>query len=387
MTKTILFEQLPPELLSMFQHLNDEIQELKRMIEEGETGVAVSEAEFNLVKGRVEKLEEDIVQVQKVLEDLSIDPEAFNALIAQMETVTEKLEVLSSFDTNISTVTNAALNRLTTIETKHVTLSLRDLVLPSTTITNLELIEVDEYLSTIIWSSSNPAIISQTGVVNRPSASTGNMNVVLTATAKYGSSEASKTFIISVPAAEMTDAERLDVVVDAFDYSIFSGSETDDGMYISTDQILPSEIDGVAITWESSNEGALTADGIITRSTDDEIVYLTATLVFGGSIKTKTFTMIVEKELVIVQPEPEIPEEPETPIEPDPVDPDPIEPETPVEPDPVEPEPELPTEPEAPEIPEEENIPEPELPEEPATEPEPEEDEPVDDTESETTTP
>lgn len=344
MTKTILFEQLPPELLSMFKHLTDEIQELKRMIEEGEIGVAISEAEFNLVKGRVETLELQMGEVKKALEDLSIDPEAFNQVISQMELVTSSIETLTSFDKNITTVTNAALNRLATIETKHVTLSLRDLVLPSTTTTNLDLITIDDYLTTIVWSSSNPSIISQTGVVNRPSASDGNMNVVLTATATYGSSEASKTFIISVPAAAMTDAERLDVVLNTFDYSIFSGSETEEGMYVSTDQVLPTEVDGVSVSWSSSNEGVFTNDGIITRSADgNETVFLTATLVFGGETRTKVFTIIVEQEEVIVEPVPEpepVPEEPETPVTPE-------EPATPTEPEtetPVE----TPTEPEAP---------------------------------------
>lgn len=299
--KQILYEQLPPELFALVERMTNEIADLKRMIQEGEIGVAISEAEFNLVKGKVAELEEQMISVKQSIENLSIDPEAINNLVSQMGSVTSQIETLTSFDKNVTATTNAALNRLLAIETKHLTLSLRDLVIPTTATSNINLPETDEYLTTIVWSSSNPAVISQTGVVNKPSATEGNMNVVLTASATYGSAESTKTFIVTVPAAGMTDAERLDVVADTFDYSIFSGSETEDGVYIVTDQNLPTTVDGVLVTWSSSNEGVMTNEGVITRSPDgNETVFLTATLTFNGTSVTKSFTVIVEQAEVVI---------------------------------------------------------------------------------------
>lgn len=299
--KQILYEQLPPELFALVERMTNEIADLKRMIQEGEIGVAISEAEFNLVKGKVTELEEQMISVKQSIENLSIDPEAINNLVSQMGSVTSQMETLASFDKNVTATTNAALNRLLAIETKHLTLSLRDLVIPTTATSNINLPETDEYLTTIVWSSSNPAVISQTGIVNKPSATEGNMNVVLTASATYGSAESTKTFIVTVPAAGMTDAERLDVVADTFDYSIFSGSETEDGVYIVTDQNLPTTVDGVLVTWSSSNEGVMTNEGVITRSPDgNETVFLTATLTFNGTSVTKSFTVIVEQAEVVI---------------------------------------------------------------------------------------
>lgn len=304
MTKTILFEQLPPELFALFQKMTDEISELKRMIQEGEIGVAISEAEFNLLKGRVDTLENQMTTIQGALKDLSIDPAIVNDMGNKITSMLETIAELTSFDTNSAKALDVAVNRLTAIETKQVTLSANNLTLPSSTKENLQLVAIDDYLSTIVWSSSNPNIIAQNGVVKQPSATEGNMNVVLTATITYGSAETTKTFIVNVPAAEMTDEERLDVVAEAFDYSVFSGSQTDDGVYISTDQNLPREVDGVIVTWSSSNEGIITSDGVITRSPDgDETVFLTAVLSFSGAKVTKTFTIIVEQAEVII-PEP-----------------------------------------------------------------------------------
>lgn len=318
--KTILYEQLPPELFNLIKRMDDELVELRRMIQEGETNMGVTEAEFNLVKERVVKVEEGIVELKEMITALGIDPEELRQLIANVGVIAKDMEVLKSFDRASETIMQDQSERLTTIETKHLTLSLAELTLPSTTITNLVLPETDEYLTTYVWSSSHPHIISQTGAVNRPTAAEGNISVVLTAAATYGKTELSKTFIISVTANEITDSERLDTVTNNLDTSIFTGTDNSTDVYITENQSLPTEIDGVLIAWASSNEGVLSSGGIVNRSPDsDEAVMLTATLTFGSETRTKTFSLIVERH---VEPEPE--PEPEPPVDPpDETDPEP----------------------------------------------------------------
>ena len=295
MTKTILFEQLPPELFELFNSLTNEIAELRRMIQEGDNGM-ISEAEFNAVKERLTQAEQGIEGLKQQLMDLNIDPVQLNELMSSVQTMTTDIESLQSYDKNSANVIEALVQRITTIETKHVQLSLRDLTLPSTVTSDITLPESDEYLSVISWASSHPHIISQTGVVKRPTATEGNMTVVLTATATYGSSESSKTFIITVTAADITDGERLDAVANNLDESIFTGSIVGSTVYITENQVLPSSIEGVSITWSSSNLGVITNDGIVTRPVDgDEAVTLTATLAFNSETRTKMFSLIVEK--------------------------------------------------------------------------------------------
>ena len=68
-----------------------------------------------------------------------------------------------------------------------------NLVLPTTVV-------VDELTIAVSWSSSNTAVISNTGVVTRPSAATGNVSVTLTATFTYEGEEKIGTFIVIVEA-------------------------------------------------------------------------------------------------------------------------------------------------------------------------------------------
>ncbi|MBU1142058.1 MAG: InlB B-repeat-containing protein [Firmicutes bacterium] len=59
---------------------------------------------------------------------------------------------------------------------------------------------VEELTINVTWSSSNTAVISNTGVVTRPSASTGNVSVTLTATFTYLEEEKVGTFVVVVEA-------------------------------------------------------------------------------------------------------------------------------------------------------------------------------------------
>ena len=59
---------------------------------------------------------------------------------------------------------------------------------------------VEELTINVLWSSSNTAVITNTGVVTRPTAATGNVSVTLTATFTYLEEEKVGTFVVIVEA-------------------------------------------------------------------------------------------------------------------------------------------------------------------------------------------
>ncbi|HYN87630.1 MAG TPA: LamG-like jellyroll fold domain-containing protein [Ardenticatenaceae bacterium] len=77
---------------------------------------------------------------------------------------------------------------------------LRDLSLGDTSnvIANLNLPTEGARQSTITWTSSNPAVISNEGVVTRPEAGSGDATVTLTARIRKGTETATKTFTVIV---------------------------------------------------------------------------------------------------------------------------------------------------------------------------------------------
>jgi arabinan endo-1,5-alpha-L-arabinosidase len=78
----------------------------------------------------------------------------------------------------------------------------RDLSLGDTSavIANLTLPTEGTRQSSITWTSSNPAVISNEGVVTRPAAGAGDATVTLTATITKGTATATKTFTVTVKA-------------------------------------------------------------------------------------------------------------------------------------------------------------------------------------------
>lgn len=57
---------------------------------------------------------------------------------------------------------------------------------------------------------------------------------------------------------------------------------------------LPTVLNGVAISWVSSNEAVITVIGIVTRQANDTLVTLTATLTLGNASSTKEFIVTVK---------------------------------------------------------------------------------------------
>ncbi|HEX6353326.1 family 43 glycosylhydrolase [Actinophytocola sp.] len=111
--------------------------------------------------------------------------------------------------------------------------------------------------SAISWSSSDPAVVSDTGVVTRPAPGTPNATVTLTATASYAGFTATRTFTVTV-LADITDRQKVqnalrDIVIT--DQDAVRGNIT-----------LPTKgARDVTLTWHSDDPNVVTATGEVTR--------------------------------------------------------------------------------------------------------------------------
>lgn len=136
----------------------------------------------------------------------------------------------------------------------------------------------------IVWTSSNEATLSSTGVVTQ-----GNVNqtVSLTATITALGSTRSHTYEVLITALESFDVEAFRAFL-----SVSSSTEVD--------LILPTIYDSYPITWNSSNTNVLSNTGLITRQLVDTTVSLTASVTVNSQVYEVTFTVVVIKEEIIL---------------------------------------------------------------------------------------
>ena len=162
----------------------------------------------------------------------------------------------------------------------------RDLTLPTS----------GGYGSAIVWTSTNPLIIANTGKVNRPSYISGDADVTLTAYISSGIITDTKTFNVTVIKNPITDAESVALDKQALAIA-FTGSDTSSA--VTQDLTLPvSGANGTTIAWTSGNPSVISASGKVNRpsyTSGDADVTLTAVITKGTSTDTKTFNVTVVK--------------------------------------------------------------------------------------------
>lgn len=146
-----------------------------------------------------------------------------------------------------------------------------DLVLP---------VEVDSVA--IEWISSEPTVVSATGVVNRQEE---DVTVVLYGYFSYQDKLESHKYILTVIGLKHSLTDRLEYVKK----TLLRGQEGD----LSSDLVLPAEVNDVAISWISSNPDVLTHDGKINPQDEAVTVNLYAYLSYGGKNETRIFTFTV----------------------------------------------------------------------------------------------
>jgi phosphoribosylformylglycinamidine (FGAM) synthase PurS component len=162
---------------------------------------------------------------------------------------------------------------------------------------NLTLATSGSQGSTITWNSSNPAVISNTGVVSRPI--TGDAAVTLTATIAMTPASDTKTFPVTVK-AQMTDAEAVAAAKAALAIGYASG---DSAASVTKNLTLPATgLDNSTIGWASNNAAVITNAGVVNQPpTGNNEVTLTATITMGTASDTKGFLLVVKPQLTDAQ--------------------------------------------------------------------------------------
>ncbi|WP_160499501.1 immunoglobulin-like domain-containing protein [Paenibacillus dendrobii] len=152
--------------------------------------------------------------------------------------------------------------------------------------------------SDITWTSSDPDVISSSGDVKRPSFTSGDKTVILTATITNGDATDTKTFTLIVKAAPMTDEEAVELDKTALNIDYREG---EDENHVLHDVELPTSGEhGTEITWTSEPEGYVDpVTGKVTRPASgqgDQTVTLKATIQKGDATVTKEFTLVIKAE-------------------------------------------------------------------------------------------
>ncbi len=143
---------------------------------------------------------------------------------------------------------------------------------------------------TISWASSNPAVITMSGVVDQPSV--GNAQVTLTATVSSHAVSEDVPFSLTV-LGEMSDAAAVAAAKAALNIVYASG---DSASSVTQNVTLPtSGTDGVVITWGSDTPAVVSTSGAVTQPASDPVVVtLTATLSSHLASDTKAFVLHVQ---------------------------------------------------------------------------------------------
>ena len=133
----------------------------------------------------------------------------------------------------------------------------------------------------IIWQTSDANVISSYGNVMR---ATKDKVVILTATFEFEGRFLSKDFVLNV--LKQNEKTKLEYVNDSLSLPEI--------VYINSTLPLPSEYQGVLISWRSSRPNIITSDGFVNEVTSSQIVMFTATLSYEGKSVIKDFIVTVE---------------------------------------------------------------------------------------------
>ncbi|MDR1796741.1 MAG: leucine-rich repeat protein [Clostridiales Family XIII bacterium] len=168
---------------------------------------------------------------------------------------------------------------------------------------DLNLLTAHTYGTSVSWASSKPEYIAGDGQVTRPSWTQGSLGVILTATITKGEASATKTFSVTVTALPISDQEAVsNVAANRISWNAIRGANASQDA-VTADLNLAGATDptyGTTITWSSSDEAVVAADGQVTRpdkDTGDLFVTLTATVTKGEAVATKALTVKVLSEI------------------------------------------------------------------------------------------
>lgn len=142
------------------------------------------------------------------------------------------------------------------------------------------------------WSSSDESVVTSTGIVTRPAYGSGTASVTLTVTVSKGDISKQKSFVVSIPAHDMSDSELVDG--DMMNLTLNGNLEN-----LMTNLYLPTRgAKGSYISWESSHPDILSHEGeLLSQGQEKTEVALTATLSLRDATATITYYVTVAKKL------------------------------------------------------------------------------------------
>ena len=144
------------------------------------------------------------------------------------------------------------------------------------------------------WESNNTNVLSNTGIVTRPTFLEGDTKVLLTVTFTsnyYLGASDTKSFEVTVIALPITDSEAVQLA--KADLTLGDTSSVTENLTLPT-----SGLNETTITYSSNNTNILSNTGVVTRPAfgdGDATVILTATIVKNGVSDTKSFTIVVKE--------------------------------------------------------------------------------------------
>ena len=135
--------------------------------------------------------------------------------------------------------------------------------------------------NTITWTSSNPEIISTEGKVTLPSEDTA---VTLTAAINTDGVVHSRSFVLTVKVFNDVEYDKNELSFDSI-----KGENTADTAVTTKLNLISAGVKGSPITWTSSDEAVIAADGTVVRNalSNAKEVTLTATVGEGEDAVTK----------------------------------------------------------------------------------------------------
>ena len=145
---------------------------------------------------------------------------------------------------------------------------------------------------TVTWESSDESIVTHSGGVTRPAYGSSTARVTLTATFSKEGISKQKSFIVYIPAHEMSD----DDIVDSDMASLILNGHLEN---LATNLYLPTRGEkGSHISWESSHPSILSNEGeLLSQRESKTDITLTATISLRNSVATNTFYITVAKKL------------------------------------------------------------------------------------------
>jgi hypothetical protein len=148
----------------------------------------------------------------------------------------------------------------------------------------------------ISWSSNKTALISDSGIVTRPTFTTGDKTVVLIAKITKGNVTETKKFTVTVTKLAQSNAEAVAADKDLLGIGYIIPDKANN---VTQNITLPlAGSNGTTISWSSNKPTTISDSGSVVRpefASGNTDVTLTATITKGSSSDTKKFFLKVKK--------------------------------------------------------------------------------------------